>query len=509
MSKITVILKNNLDLIFFYLFILSIPLEKRHVFNLKAATWNGHLFEWGAFSLYLSDILFALIIIFWLIKAFISKLQATESQHPVPHQKIRIKGLLALLFAFVVVAFLSTIRSDILSISFYHLLKILEGCLLFIYIVKNISTIPSFVKSAVCIMAAAFFQAVLGITQYLLQRSVGLKIIGEVDLAPSIQNVAKVDVFGTKLIRAYGTMPHANLLGGFLFVGLVFTVLFILILALNKGIKGNVPRGTFHKEIDILKMFHVEHFGGKNYLNRKKILKILIVVCCLLYLGFILSFSRSAYLALLLSPLIFVPIMFLLEKKFFKQIWQTTKLLWGKYRKICGALILFIIVVTLAFAPHIFSKTGIEQAGDYSITSRMWYAKLALAMMRDNPDFGSGPGMYTFQIDRYISLEEAIEWWQYQPVHNVPLLIGSELGITCLLLFLVFVGWLVILAFLSSKRKKDQMSKLLLFASLVSLLGLVIIMQFDHYLWTLQQGSLLFWLIAGMTATAATRLRNL
>jgi len=485
MVKITAILKKNLDLIFFYLFILTIPLEKRHIFNLESATWDGHFFEWGSFSLYLSDIFLGLMLVFWLLRIFFLKLQVAETQKPIPYQTIRTKGLFALLFAFIAVAFLSTIRSDILSISFYHFFKICEGGLIFIYIVKNISTISTYIKSAACLVAATLFQAVLGIIQYLLQRSVGLKILGEVDLSPTIQNVAKIDVLGVKLIRAYGTMPHANLLGGFLFIGLVFTALFILILALDKGIAANVVR-----------------------LGQKKTLQIAAVILCLLYLGFILSFSRSAYLALLTAPLIFVLSLIFIKREYIFKAGKVIKLFWRKYKKLSIALILFLVIATLAFIPNITSKTSLSgQADDYSIQGRMWYTELAYSMIRDNPDFGVGPGLFSFQIGDYVNLGDTVEWWQYQPVHNVFLLIGAELGITCMLLFAVFLGWIIALAFIALK-KREGLNKLLLSASLIALFGLIIIMQFDHYLWTLQQGSLLFWLILGMTATASTKLRK-
>ena len=507
MAKLMDLFKKNIDLIFFYLFILSIPLEKRHVFNAESVTWHGNFFEWGALSLYLSDILLGLTLLFWLLKGFAFKLQAAESDQPIPYQKIRVRGLLALLLAFITVAFLSTIRSDISEISFYHLFKICEGGLLFLYIIKNISTIANFLKSAACLVAAALFQATLGILQYFLQRSVGLKILGEVDLSPTLSNVAKIEVFGEKLIRAYGTMPHANLLGGFLFVGLIFTALFILILALNKEIKADVPRGTFiQKSVD--KMFHVEHFGKNNKHHPKKILRTALYLFCILYLSFVLSFSRSAYLALLVAPLIFVIVTILINRRYLGNIKHVIKTIRGRYKKYAIIFTLFIVILTLAFSPHIISKTSTGQAADYSIQGRMWYTGLAFNMIGDNPDFGVGPGMFTYNIDKYRDMTSTIEWWQYQPVHNVILLIGAEIGVTGMLLFTIFIGWLVALAIMNF-RKKDAIGKLLLGASLTSLFGLIIIMQFDHYLWTLQQGNLLLWILIGLTATASTKLEKL
>jgi O-antigen ligase len=76
---------------------------------------------------------------------------------------------------------------------------------------------------------------------------------------------------------------------------------------------------------------------------------------------------------------------------------------------------------------------------------------------------------------------------QYQPVHNIYLLVFKELGLVGLLLFLVWLG----MAFVR-RYTHDH----LVYAGLFSMLLLIGL--FDHFLWTIQAGSLLFWLIAGL-----------
>ena len=505
MTKISAIFKKNLDLIFFYLFILTLPFQKRHIFNLDSATWEGHFFEWGAFALYLSDIFLGLTIIAWIIKALVLKFEKGNLGKSIPYQKMRMQGLFALLFAFLVVALLSTIRSDSLEISFYRFFRVFEGGLLFAYIVKNISTITSFIKSITCFVIAAFFQAMLGMLQYLLQKSVGWKFLGEVDLAPTIQNVAKIDVAGEKLIRAYGTMPHANVLGGFLLIGLIFSLLLVMLTLLKKE---NLFLNIFQSNSISLK----DDRQGKKPVDKaktrqKKTLRVLAIVFFAVYFGLILSFSRSAYLAILLSPILFIISLSFFKEDYLKKLLEMIRYFIKQHKTLLVVLILLLVIFTGPFVPHILSKTTVsEQIGDYSVQGRLWYAEIAVKMLRTNPDFGVGPGMFTLNMSEYVSSETDMKWWQYQPVHNVILLISAELGITCLLLFIAFIGWLISLSYITFKRK-NFLGKLLLSVSLISLFGLIVIMQFDHYLWTLQQGSLLLWFIIGLAATATTKLR--
>ena len=59
-------------------------------------------------------------------------------------------------------------------------------------------------------------ETTLGITQYALQHSLGLWLIGEPIANAETLGVAKVVVSGIKQLRPFGTFSHANVFGGFL-----------------------------------------------------------------------------------------------------------------------------------------------------------------------------------------------------------------------------------------------------------------------------------------------------
>ena len=76
--------------------------------------------------------------------------------------------------------------------------------------------------------------------------------------------------------------------------------------------------------------------------------------------------------------------------------------------------------------------------------------------------------------------------WQYQPVHNVFMLIWAELGIVGLALFTLILTQI----FLKSFRNKS------LFCCVLCVVCCVLFI--DHWLWTTHFGIILFWLVAGL-----------
>jgi O-antigen ligase len=96
--------------------------------------------------------------------------------------------------------------------------------------------------------------------------------------------------------------------------------------------------------------------------------------------------------------------------------------------------------------------------------------------------------------------------WQYQPVHNVFLLIWSELGIIGLVLFILFL-WKVFRANNTVPRlPADEAGGTPVFKAI--LLGLTIIMFFDHYFWDIQQGQIILWMILGLVVGSCVKNNN-
>jgi LPXTG-motif cell wall-anchored protein len=136
---------------------------------------------------------------------------------------------------------------------------------------------------------------------------------------------------------------------------------------------------------------------------------------------------------------------------------------------------------------------------EVSVSQRILYNKIGLYLIAFHP-LGVGlsnQAIYSVKNGLYQDFGMN-QVWQWQPIHNIYLLIGSEIGILGLIVFLILVAWILInLAKGLIKNTNSKNNNLLLIAGLMflSLLGFGF---FDHFLWTLQPGRLMFWLVLGI-----------
>jgi len=76
------------------------------------------------------------------------------------------------------------------------------------------------------IVFLGLIESLIGIIQFIIQHSIGLTLLKESVISPSIPGVAKLILGGQKYIRAYGLFPHPNILGGFLLFSIIITLLY-------------------------------------------------------------------------------------------------------------------------------------------------------------------------------------------------------------------------------------------------------------------------------------------
>ncbi|MFA6533537.1 MAG: O-antigen ligase family protein, partial [Patescibacteria group bacterium] len=104
-------------------------------------------------------------------------------------------------------------------------------------------------------------------------------------------------------------------------------------------------------------------------------------------------------------------------------------------------------------------------------------------LIKIHPIVGSGLGNYTAAV--YNRLDNRLPAWAYQPTHNLYLLVLAETGAVGLMM-------LFVICYLLFATKGTWTIK----AALASLLFLGL---FDHWLWSLYFGGMLWWLVAGLT----------
>ena len=174
----------------------------------------------------------------------------------------------------------------------------------------------------IMVILSGFFQAIIAIVQFLYQKSLGLAFLKESIFSPLDVDVAKVIIENHIFVRSYGLFPHPNILGGFLAVSLLITIVYPVIFKLklfhveqSQSNHPNVPRGTIFgvvlnylfRFIDkcstwnnynpINPMFHVEHYRYI-WLYRGLIFFQL--------LALFVSFSKSAIIAFILGLILVI-----------------------------------------------------------------------------------------------------------------------------------------------------------------------------------------------------------
>jgi O-antigen ligase len=266
--------------------------------------------------------------------------------------------------------------------------------------------------------------------------SLDMKWPGTLD--PSMRGASIVQLEnGLRILRAYGTMPHPNILGGFVFLTLLGPI--SLFLANKKP----------------------------NYL-------VLILLCFgMVLLG--LTFSRSAWLAL-------IAFVFILGWK--SKYFERQKLFLLMATVILTSILTLYPLKDLVFTRVSNSPIAIEQN---SILGRVWYTRQAIEMFQRYPLTGVGIGSFVLELSK-----TAVEGVLVEPVHNVFLLVTAELGIGGLILL---IGLFISIALQIFKTKSPQA----ILAS-ATLTGVGIISLFDHYLWTLAPGRIMLGLALGLWA---------
>jgi O-antigen ligase len=318
---------------------------------------------------------------------------------------------------------------------FFMTIKGAEAILLYLLTTNKVLKQNQILKVLISVMTA---EALLGILQVFSQSSLGLNLLGEPLISGETPHLARITWGSFTWIRAYGTFPHPNVLGGFLVVSLLATFLY-------------QSKYKYEKEI----MWGIQ------------------------FLGLLMTCSRSALLALSCALILLC-------------FWYSKKMKAKNQAILGGIFSLFVFELAL-----LFWSRGTFPWNDPALLSRWSGYKEALSLFWSHP-LGVGWNHYTLFLDEVTPT--ALQPWDYQPVHNVYLLILVETG-----LIGFFVGNLALILIV---RKMWSLSKTLSTPDLAfkkrifALIGISVILigLFDHYWISLEQGRFLLILIWGMFA---------
>lgn len=513
MKIIRKILENTkipLDIWFFFLFLFTFSLTLRKV--MLHFPIQGTFNEYSGIYIYISDILLGVTIALWLFTILcntkhyssISNLWITWLKHKLsPTSRGFFKSYYLLIPLFLVAwSFLSIAWSDNQTIALFRSIKILESYLLYSYVIfrfipqmfhtcpvecstwnifygvehsasnKKLITLncSTWNISFLIIIFVGLIQSIIGILQVATQQSIHLAFLGESLIGQNIPGVAKIVFHGERYIRAYGLFPHPNILGGYLLLSIILTLLY-------------------------LRMFHVEHPSQNRIFITRLIYSSLIIQT----IALLFSFSKSAILGLIISLIyIYVPrhTNYSTPAPLNQNVprgtfWDFTG--WSNSR-----LRIIILSILIIISLGLIANQDLSRNLEGSFQERLTYLDVSRGTILASPILGTGIGQSVWNMQDYSPVP--LEAWQLQPVHNVFLLIWSELGIVGLGLF----GYWLYSLFTAKAILCNDYNVLSMRTSLRYfkgiLLGFIFIMLFDHYFWDIQQGSLMLWMTMGFIA---------
>lgn len=483
---------SKLERYLFYFLLFAIPFQTRKI--LWHQNWNFN--EWQSASIYGTDILIIILFLFWVYRSIqnwkisnfkfppissrvLDKVGIIYKQFQISKSKFLNPNFYLLILVAVSVVSIKNSTSSILSA--YNVLKLVEFIIFYFYI-KNYAVFKfGLIGSMIALIFGGLFQAVIAILQFLKQSSIGLGLLGESVLATDLTGIASFyNLHGAHVIRAYGTTPHPNILAAYLFLT-IFSFYFIYLYFhiyhhTHEAHKDDMAKGQHFMSV-------VVNHQGKIY--HPKLNYFLLAGYAVLLSAFFFTFAR-VMIFLWFFGFIIRSGLVMGNKKFRKIFGVGTNKI-----KLIKILIISAAVVLLFGAfywPEAISRIKIS-SGEEAVRLRVFYNQESLQTLSW---FGVGSGNF---VNWLMVKDSNLPRNFYQPVHNIYFLIYSETGILSIATFILFLVFLIKDFIISTKMEKLYHYSFLIMFSSFLFAGL-----FDHFLWTLQQGRLIFWLLcAGLT----------
>lgn len=406
-----------------YLLLFLLPFQTRLV--LKKGELSGGYWEYGTYSLYAIEILLGLIVllsIFYFLKNF-----SKTKNLLLVFKKRRNEILFFLFLVTILLIIFSTISAINPLLSFYYLYKFITGgaLIVLLYLFTN------FYKTSFSFLLGSVLQAIVGIWQFIFQTSFSSKWLGIALQDSSVLGTSVIETADGRWLRAYGGLPHPNIFAGFLVVAIIITMVLY------------VQKKNIHKYSNVL----------------------ILIFFTLLTTALFSAFSRAAWISLIFCFLVF----------FFINL--QNKIVFKKLLNLSLICFFIFLIFSLIYLP--LSRTrigGTNRLEAKSTDERIEYFKESWEIIKLHPILGVGLGNYTLSAHNEVS--SGRESFYYQPVHNIYLLIVSELGIIITSLIALFlIIW---------KKRRGILKISTVILSPILILGL-----FDHYLISLYSGIIL------------------
>jgi hypothetical protein len=284
----------------------------------------------------------------------------------------------------------------------------------------------------------------LGVWQAITQTSFASSWLGIAAHQANVAGVSVVETSSGRYLRAYGTLPHPNVLGGYAAAGLMAA------LAL--------------------------------FSEAKKHRRSLLILAGVISIALILTFSRSAWIAALVA----VGLSFTLPN-------AVDKAARIRLRPMTACVFLCVAITAFVSLPLITSRLTAEgRLETKSIEERVSSLVLGYDLLKS--DLATGVGVGNYLPAAFAGLGLDVDLFSVQPPHFTPLLIGVELGFFGLAILLGFVvAWWFESVWL---MRRTGSSRVAITAAIPIVIILVSV--FDHYPYDIFAGTMLTGAIFGL-----------
>lgn len=245
---------------------------------------------------------------------------------------------------------------------------------------------------AAAMAAVLVLQGLVAVGQFALQGPVGLEALGEAAKAPSEQGAYVLVVGGRRWLRAQGMAPHPNVLGGQMTMGLLMV-------------------------------------AGRAQATRDRVERALLLGSMAPGMaGLLLSFSRSALLALLLSM---AGCGLVLRRAYWGELQPAMR------RWLLGGLGACILLLGAALSLRLCGLGNLLEQN--SLRERLEDYRLAWTLIRARPWLGVGSGYYVRALWATVGSQMGPKFPGFRTVHSIPLLAAAELGVGGALLWMALL----------------------------------------------------------------------
>lgn len=391
--------------------------------------FSAALPRYGSLSIYATDMLFWVLAVVWIVHMHREKGKAHEDWR-------RLRLPLAIVLVFFTYAGISLFwtADQVVGREFFY--RLMQAGMLAMMIASGV------VKQRRVLLALASSGAVQGlfaIQQFFSQYISPSTLLGMAEQRPEIPGVSVIEYADERWLRAYGTLPHPNMLGAFCGVAMLAaaTVFWRAYQSLNRR--------------DVI-------IGWLTFIFS--------------YLGLLFTFSRAAWLATALAGIVYAAIELVGCDRMNKTSFAVA------FAKLAFVSALFLVFFSAIFGPLWWSRSvGTGRLAQQSTLDRATLVEQSRELFASRTWFGGGVGSYLPLLVKAYPEQPS---YFYQPVHALWRLLIVEYG---------YVGMAMIVASLIAFMGIVVRFKVWMLAP--ALLFFLVASSFDHFWYSLPFGMLL------------------